>query len=235
MPRHRLPVAVAVLVAWGAAAPAAGAQWTVFDPTNFQESVLQYARAADALAVSRQQLATALQALRKLEDPRWRAITSLVTAGDASLGTDGSLGYARPGVVSAFGATFPGAVPTRTAPADERAATARTMATLVGALGAQATQGASLASASHDLDQVRGQLAGVQGTEGALELAGTVHVFSAQELVLLRQAVLAHANADAVYDAAQLDDRARTDESVRALAAAMGVAPPRRPRVSLAP
>jgi len=235
MARHRLLPAIALLVGFGAVAPAAAAQWTVFDPTNFQENVLQYLRAADALAVSRQQLAAALLALRKLDAPQWRAITSLVSAGDAALGTDASLGYARAGLPSAFVATFPGAVPTRTAPADERAATARTMATLGGALDAQAAQGASLVDASRTLDQMRGQLAGVQGTEGALELAGTVHVFSAQELVLLRQAVLAQANVDAVYDAAQLDDRARTDESLRALATAMGAAPPRRPRWSLVP
>ena len=66
-----------------------------------------------------------------------------------------------------------------------------------------------------------------------LELSSTVDVFTAEELVLLRQAVLAAANAQSVYYGNELTARAEVDENARAMYAGMAVTPPRRAVLSL--
>jgi hypothetical protein len=124
---------------------------------------------------------------------------------------------------------------TRAYPTVERDAVAGTLATLAGALASAELQRPSMAAGTAQLDGIKGQLAGVQGTEGALELSSTVHVFSAEELVLLRQAVVAGVNAQSVYYGNELTTRAQTDENVRALMAGMTSPVPRRALVSLRP
>jgi hypothetical protein len=189
------------------ASPArAVAQWAVFDAANFHQSLLQ--------------LAADLRMLSKLDGPEWRSIGGLVAAGNAVMPA-GAVG----GV--------PGA--TRAYPTVERDAVAATLATLSGALASAELQRPSMASGTAQLDAIKGQLAGVQGTEGALELSSTVHVFSAEELVLLRQAVVAGVNAQSVYYGNELTSRAETDENLRALLQAMTATPVRRPAVSLRP
>jgi hypothetical protein len=193
-------------VALVALASPARAQWAVFDAAN-------YARAAQSLVLE-------LRALRKLDTPRWRTITGLVSAADAALPA---------GVVP----TAPQA--TRTYPSAERTAVARTLASLAGALSTADLQRSSLATGTSHLDAIKAQLPGVQGTQAALELSSTVHVFNAEELVLLRQAVLAQGNAQSVYYANELNARAQVDESARSLYSGMGITPPRRAVLSLRP
>jgi hypothetical protein len=133
------------------------------------------------------------------------------------------------------GAVGSALVATRSYPAGERADVARTLATLAGALASGELQRPSLVAGTGQLDGIKGQLPGVQGTEGVLELSSTVHVFSAEELVLLRQAVVAGVNALSVYEGSEVTRRAQLDENLRALAAGMTSPVPRRPVVSLRP
>jgi hypothetical protein len=204
---------VAALAAVMLSAAPAHAQWAVFDAAN-------YARAAEALLVARSQLTAALRALHKLDTPRWRTIAGLVAAADAALPA---------------GAIASAPQATRTYPSAERTAVASTLASLAGALSAADLQRPSLAAGTSHLDAIKAQLPGVQGTQGALELSNTVHVFSAEELVLLRQAVVAQTNAQSVYYGNELTARAQVDESARAVYAGMATTPPRRPFLSLRP
>jgi hypothetical protein len=194
---------VAVLAGVGVASPARG-QWAVFDAANFHQSVLQ--------------LAADLRMLSKLDGPRWRSVAGVVSAADAVL---------------PIGAVGPAPAATRSYPAVERSSVAETLASLLGALSSADLQRPSLGAGTAQLDAIKGQLAGVQGTQGALELSSTVHVFSAEELLLLRQAVVAQANAQCVYYGAEVSARAQVDENARALYAGMAVTPPRRGVLSL--
>jgi hypothetical protein len=195
-----------VVLAVVCVASPARAQWAVFDAAN-------YARAAQALLLE-------ARTLRKLDAPRWRQVAGIVAAGEAALPA---------GVVSAP----PG--PTRAYPTAERAAVSRTLASLAGAVSAVDLARPSLAAGTAHLDALKAQLSGVQGTQGALELSNTVHVFSAEELVLLRQAVVAQANAQSVYYGNELRTRSQSDEDARALLQGMATLPPRRAVVSLRP
>jgi hypothetical protein len=198
-------VVLATVVA--VASPArAVAQWAVFDAANFHQSLLQ--------------LAADLRMLSKLDRPEWRSVAGLVAAGNAVMPA-GAVG----GVPAA----------TRAYPALERDAVAATLATLSGALASAELQRPSMASGTAQLDAIKGQLAGVQGTEGALELSSTVHVFTAEELLLLRQALVAQANAQSVYYGNELTTRAQSDENARALFATMSASVARRAPVSLRP
>jgi hypothetical protein len=194
-----------VLVAVVVASPLR-AQWAVFDAANFHQSVLQ--------------LAADLRMLGKLDGPRWRSVAGVVAAGNALLPA---------------GEVGPAPIATRSYPAVERAGVASTLATLAGAVAAGGVQRPSLGAGTGQLEAIKGQLPGVQGTEGALELSSTVHVFSAEELVLLRQAVLAGVNAASVYYGEEVSARAQVDENARALYAGMALPAPRRAVVSLAP
>src|SRR2546425_354370 len=49
------------------------------------------------------------------------------------------------------------------------------------------------------LTQMKGRVATVQGHEAALELQNTATVFTAEELMLLRQALMAQSSMEAVY------------------------------------
>lgn len=182
------------------------AQWAVFDAANFHQSVLQ--------------LAADLRMLGKLDGPRWRSVAGVVAAGDALLPA-GEVGSAP--------------VATRSYPAVERADVASALATLAGAVAASGAQRPSLAAGTAQLDGMKGQVSGLQGPESALELLNTVHVFSAEELVLLRQAVLAGVSAQSVYEGSEVTRRALLDENLRALVAGMTSPVPRRSVVSLRP
>jgi hypothetical protein len=56
----------------------------------------------------------------------------------------------------------------------------------------------------------------VDGHEQALELQNTAAVYSAEELMLLRQAAMAQTNIQAVYYANQINAEAQRDATVRA-------------------
>jgi hypothetical protein len=106
---------------------------------------------------------------------------------------------------------------------------------LAGALAGADLQRSSLTAGTAQLDAIKGQLAGVQGTQGVLELSSTVHVFTAEELVLLRQAIVAQTNVASVYYGNEVTTRAQSDEDARALYQGMASPALRRAVVSLRP
>jgi P-type conjugative transfer protein TrbJ len=196
------------------------AQFAVFDPTNYAENVLHVTKTIE-------QIQLAEQALRKLAHPEWRDISSVVSSATAAQS---------PGTALArrFSSVFPGAMPTRDFPADDRARSRSTLAALAGVLDAARASSSTVAPSAAQLDRFKPQVAGAGGHEESLELANTVHVYTAQELTLLRQAVAAQTSAEAVYYAHQVNAAAESDENARALWSSMAAAPAHRPLISYA-
>jgi P-type conjugative transfer protein TrbJ len=198
------------------------AQFAVFDPTNYAENVLHVTKTIE-------QIQLAQQTLRKLAHPEWRDITHVVSAvtQTQSAATD---------LAGHFGSVFPGAVPTRDFPAADRARSRSTLAALAGVLDAARASSSTVAPSAAQLDRFKPQVGGAQGHEESLELANTVHVYTAQELTLLRQAVAAQTSAQAVYYAHQVNAAAESDENARALWSSMAGAAgsAHRPLVSYA-
>lgn len=195
-------------------------QFAVFDASNYAESVVHVAKTVE-------QIQLAQQALRKLTSPQWRDITSVVAAGAAGQSPSSTIDQR-------FSSVFPGAVATRDYPTDDRNRSRATLAALAGVLDAARVSSTTVAPGAAQLDRFKPQVAGAEGHEQSLELANTVHVYTAQELTLLRQAVAAQTSAQAVYYAHQVNADAESNENARALWSSMGAAPPRRPLVSYA-
>ena len=205
-------------------------QLAVFDPTNYAENVLHVTKAIEQIQLTRSQIDNQLRALRKLAHPEWRDIRDIVTAAAAAQSPGVALGRR-------FSSVFPGAVATRDYPAEERSRSRSTLAALAGVLDAARTSSSTVAPGASQLDRFQPQVADAQGHEESLELANTVHVYTAQELTLLRQAVAAQTSAQAVYYAHEVNARAEADENARALwssMASMGSRPAHRPLISYA-
>jgi P-type conjugative transfer protein TrbJ len=211
------------------------AQFAVFDPTNYAENVLHYAKAVEELRAAQAQIANQVQALKKLGNPAWRSVIGTVDQGNSAMATPEGIGYAAPNPAAALRSTFPGVSATRTYRADERAQAARTLATLAAVMNGAHTQGATFAPAVQQVGEFKRQTAGVAGHEQAIELASSVGVFSAEELVLLRQALTAQNAMQAVYYAREVNAQAQAEENAGAVLAVMASPVAHRPPFSLRP
>ena len=205
----------------------------VFDPSNFARNVLHYVRRLEQMNLQRVQLEEQLAALRKLAHPNWRAITGTLTQMDAALETGQALAYTAGGIDREFQHTFPGAQAFKNYPAEHETQAVRTLATLRGALNAANRAAQDVPAGVARLDAIKRQLATIQGHEEALELNGTIGMYSAEELTLLRQAVAALTNVQAVYYADQVNGAAQETATVQARLAAMSGRGPHYPGFSL--
>jgi P-type conjugative transfer protein TrbJ len=205
----------------------------VFDPSNFARNVLHYVRRLEQMNLQRVQLEEQLAALRKLAHPNWRAIAGTLTQMDAALETGQALAYTAGGIDREFQETFPGAQAFKNYPAEHEAQAVRTLATLRGAVNAANRAAQDVPAGVARLDAIKRQLATIQGHEEALELNGTIGMYSAEELTLLRQAVAALTNVQAIYYADQVNGAAQETATVQARLAAMSGPGPRYPGFSL--
>ena len=205
----------------------------VFDPSNFARNVLHYARRLEQMNLQRQQLQQQLTAMRKLRAPNWRQIDATLTQMDALMQQGQSLAYGLRAIDAEFQRTFPGARPFRDYPAEQQRQAVRTLATLRGALNAANRAARDVPTSVGRLDAMKRQLGSIQGHEEALELNGTIGMYSAEELTLLRQAVSALTNVQAVYYADQVNGQAQEAATVRERLATMSAPGPRYAPMSL--
>lgn len=219
--------------------PAAWAQFglfgsgLVFDPSNFARNVLHYARRLEQMNLQRQELQQQLAAMRKLRSPNWRQINATLTQMDALMQQGQGLAYSLRAIDEEFQRTFPGTRVFQNYPAERQTQATRTLATLRGALNAANRAAREFPTSVARLDAMKRQLGSIQGHEEALELNGTIGMYSAEELTLLRQAVSALTNVQTVYYADQVNAQAQEAATVRARLAAMSAPGPRYAPFSL--
>lgn len=207
-----LAVAAAVL----ALPTSARGQWTVYDPANYAENVLQYSHQLMQIDNQVRQLAYQLQALRKLRIVPGRDVRPALAGIAGAMAGANSLGYASPGADHVFQNVFPVTRPVADWRAEQRARAVAAVGVLRAAMLATARQQASVAPGAQAIEQMKAMNRAVQGHEQALELQNTAAVYAAEELMLLRQAAMAQTNVQAVYFAHRLNDDAQRDETVRA-------------------
>jgi len=205
----------------------------VFDPSNFARNVLHYARRLEQMNLQRQQLQQQLTAMRKLRAPNWREINATIAQMDALMQQGQALGYSLRAIDAEFQRTFPGAKAFQNYPTEQQAQAVRTLATLRGALNAANRASRDVPTSVARLDAMKRQLGGIQGHEEALELNGTIGMYSAEELTLLRQAVSGLTNVQAVYYADQVNAQAQETATVRERLTAMSAPGPRYTPMSL--
>jgi P-type conjugative transfer protein TrbJ len=205
----------------------------VFDPSNFARNVLHYARRLEQMNMQRQQLQQQLAAMRKLRAPHWRQISATLSQMDALMQQGQALAYGLRAIDGEFQRTFPGVRAFRNYPAEQQTQAVRTLATLRGVLNAAHRAARDIPTSVARLDAMKRQLGSIQGHEEALELNGTIGVYSAEELTLLRQAVSALTNVQAVYYADQVNAEAQAAATVRERLTAMSAPGPRYAPLSL--
>jgi P-type conjugative transfer protein TrbJ len=232
--RIALPLALTLL-----AAPAAHAQLgllssgIVFDPTNFARNVMHYARRLEQEAMQKRQLEQQLLAMRKLPNPPWRDIRQTVAQLDAVMADSRAIGYRLQNLQQQFRATFPVDRAFQDWPSERQAQADRTVATMGAVLAGARAQDQSFTDGLGRLADMRGRVATVQGQEGALELENSATVFNAQELMLLRQALIAQSAMQAVYYADRVNAQAQQAATIDAGLAALSVPAARSRPVSL--
>jgi len=226
MKTNRRRLVCGLTFAWIAAVPvAASAQWTVFDPTNYAENALQYAQQLTQIKYQVNQLKYQLQALTKLGGAPWRDIRSTLTNIETLMGSSGSVGYAASGVGGTFHQLFPTASPVRNWPAEQLARARASVGVLESAIQATADQQKEVAPGSVALARMKDLNGSVTGHEQALELQNAASVYSAEELMLLRQAAMTQTNIQAVYYANALNSEVQRDLTARETLAALSVSP----------
>jgi P-type conjugative transfer protein TrbJ len=205
----------------------------VFDPSNFARNVLHYARRLEQMNLQRQQLQQQVNAMRKLRNPNWRQINTALSQIDVLMQQGQSLAYSLRAIDAEFQRTFPGAKAFKDYPGEERNQATRTLATMRGALNAANRAAQDFPTSVARLEAMKRQLGSIQGHEEALELSGTIDMYSAEELTMLRQAVSGLTNVQAVYYANQINAEAQRQTTFRARLTAMSAPGPKYTPISL--
>jgi type IV secretion system protein TrbJ len=219
------------------AAPSAHAQFglggIVLDPSNLARNVLHYARRLEQIAMQKQQLQQQLVAMRKLPNPPWRDIRQTMAQIDGLMADGRAISYRLQNLNQQFQATFPVDRVFRDWPTERRAQAERTVATMGAVLAGARAQAQAFNDGLGRLTDMKSRVATVQGQEGALELQNTATVFTAEELMMLRQALMAQSSMQAVYYANRVNTEAQQAATIDERLTALSVPARRSQPVSL--
>ncbi len=210
-----------------------GLPQVVIDPSAIGKLVSSLNQQLQQIQMQRNQLQQQILSMQKLASPPWRQITGAMSQLDQLMRDGQSLAYQVRNLQTEFNATFPVTRAITDWPNEERAQAQRTVATLRASLNAASVQASSFTTGLDRIAQMKNAVGTVQGHQGALELQNSASVFTAEELVLLRQAFMTQTNAQAVYYAHQVNQTAQRDETVRAHLAADAIRGTVRPEISL--
>ena len=221
-------VIIACVIGFAVAPGRVHSQFVVLDPTNLAQNVLQVLRAAQQINNQRQQITYQLQALRKLPNPNWREIATLVNQLDALMRQGEALGYSIESLDKQFDQTFPGnqaAANNLLVPIAQRQQALRTLRTMRAALNVLQSHSHSFQSGQQKLAAIKASMHGIEGTQEALELQSTLDAFVAEEIGLLRQAVATQTNVQAVYNAYVVNHEEQMRANYRAMMDRMSSVP----------
>ena len=206
----------------------AKAQWVVVDPSNLAQNVRQVLHSVQQINNQRQQITFQIQALRKLPNPNWREIATLVRELDLRMQEGVALGYSIEALDQEFERTFPGhraEVNNLQIPVAQREQALRTLGTMRAALNVLHWQSRNFQSGQQQLAEIKASMSGIGGTQEALELQSTIDAFLAEEVGLLRQAVATQTNVQAVYNAYVVNQETQTRANYRAMMDRMSAVP----------
>jgi P-type conjugative transfer protein TrbJ len=204
-------------------------QLTVFDPTNFARNVLHYARRLEQMDLQRRQLEQQLAAMRKLPNPPWRDISQTVAQINSLMADGRALSYQLANVDQQFRTTFPVGKSFADWPTERRAQAERTVATMGAVLAGARAQAQAFNNGLSRVAQIKAQVGSIQGHEAALELQNSATVLAAEELMLLRQALIAQSSMQAVYYSDRVNAEAQQSATIEERLSGL-VAPARRGR-----
>lgn len=225
--RRLAAVAVVLLLALPSAGHAQLLGGVVFDPSNFARNVLHYVRRLEQEEMQRQQLEQQLNAMKKLPSPPWRDIQATMSQLNTLMADRRAIAYQLQNLDQQFQTTFPVSQPFQSWPAERRVQAERTIATMGTVLDGSQVQAQAFPDGLARLAAMKAGVSSAQGHEQALELQNSATVFSAEELMLLRQALMAQNAMQAVYYSDRVNREEQQEATIEARLAGLS-APARR-------
>jgi len=196
---------------------------------HYAARLLEIKQKYDQIANQARQIQYQLQALKKLENPHWRDVGNLLVYLNDLMREGEVLAYSLDNIVDLFRRTFPGWQESRDWPTQYRDQMVRTLNTMERALRTVNQQ--SRGFSPKDLGVIKAQLADIDGHQATLELLATINVYTAEELLLVRQSLAASNNIASVYYASEVNAKAQAATTFtaagRRLAVDLGPAPAR--------
>lgn len=212
--RSLAALAVVSLLALAAPRPAASVV-LVEDAIHTAHTIAHYiARAYEIFQKAEQirrqveQIQYQLQALKKLQNPNWREVATLLWNLDNLMRQGQALAYSLEDIDAQFRATFPGWTPWVNWKDDNRRQVERTLDTMRAGLNT-VNRASRLIADQFTLGDIKKQMATVQGHQEALEMLATLQAFTAEEQILTRQALATQNNMVSVYYGYRLNAEAQ--------------------------
>jgi P-type conjugative transfer protein TrbJ len=221
-----LALSAAVLVALLAPAPAAAVipvtdyahilvnqYWHYLHYVQFALQIYQHYQ---MLANQFRQIIYQLTALKKLANPNWREVYDLLANLDWIMRQGQALAYSYKNIDAQFQQVFPGWVEVQNWPAQRQAQAVRTLDTMRTALDTTSEQFRHDIADQLFLERIKSQMEGIHGHQEALELQGTILMYTAQELGVIKQSLATANNMQAVYYGHQINREAQGEATLAA-------------------
>jgi P-type conjugative transfer protein TrbJ len=167
-----------------------------------------------AIANQVRQIAYQLQALKKLANPNWREVYDLLANLDWIMRQGAALAYSYKDIDAQFQQVFPGWTEVQDWPSQRQQQAVRTLDTMRTGLDTTAEQFRHDIADQLFLERIKGQLEEVHGHEEALELQGTILMYTAQELGVIKQSLATANNLNAVYFGHEINREAQGEATL---------------------
>jgi P-type conjugative transfer protein TrbJ len=185
--------------------------WHFIHYVQFARSIYQE---YEALANQVRQIENQLLALRKLANPNWREVYDLLANLDWIMRQGQALAYSYKDIDAQFQQAFPGWMEVQNWPAQRQLQAVRTLDTMRTALDTVAEQFRHDIADQLFLERIKGQMDGIHGHQEALELQGTIQMYTAQELGVIKQALATGNNMQAVYYGYEINREAQGEATL---------------------
>ena len=207
------PPAAAVVPVTDYAHIAVNQYWHLAHYAQFATEIYQQVQ---ALANQARQITYQLQALRKLTNPSWREVYDLLANLDWIMRQGQALAYSYKDVDAQFQQLFPGWAEVADWPTQRQTQAVRTLDTMRTALDTVSEQFRHDIADQLLLERIKNQMETVQGHQQALELQGTIQLYTAQELGVIKQSLATANNMQAVYYGHQINREAQAEATLQA-------------------
>src|SRR6185295_1159700 len=154
------------------------------------------------------QIERQIEALKKLDNPNWREVASLLYVLDSLMRQGQALAYSLSDIDTQFSTTFPGWTPHLDWKAEHRRQIERTLDTMRAGLDS-VSRSSRLIADQFTLGDIKKSMTRIKGHQEALEMLATIGTFGAEEQILTRQALAVQNNLSAVYYGYRLNEEAQ--------------------------
>jgi P-type conjugative transfer protein TrbJ len=183
---------------------------------HYVQFALQIYQHYQALANQLRQIVNQLTALKKLANPNWREVYDLLANLDWIMRQGQALAYSYKNIDAQFQQVFPGWAEVQNWPVQRQAQAVRTLDTMRTALDTTSEQFRHDIADQLFLERIKWQMDGIHGHQEALELQGTILMYTAQELGVIKQSLATANNMQAVYYGHEINREAQGEATLAA-------------------